>query len=211
MPDHAHRPILTVRDLRRAQIVQAARGIVAAEGLEALTFGALEKRLGFTRGVITYHFVNKDEIVRAVLDAAIADIERAAIDAVKSAPSATAALTSTIRAMVTGFLGHSDAPQVLVSYWSRLRVDPALAELNADLYRRWRAFSTSLVERGIASGEFRRDVDAQTLGTLIVAQVIGIATQALFDPGAIDPGRAVAQASDALLALVRRGRGCIDP
>src|SRR5205814_9753674 len=53
----------SLRDLRRAQIVAAAREIVAGDGLESLTIGALEKRLGFSRGVITYHFRDKDEIV----------------------------------------------------------------------------------------------------------------------------------------------------
>ena len=57
----------TVRDLRRAQIIAAARAIVCRDGLDALTIGALEQKLAFTRGVITYHFAGKDDIVRALL------------------------------------------------------------------------------------------------------------------------------------------------
>ena len=34
-------------------------GLVAEQGLDALTFGALEDRLAFTRGVITYHFAEQ--------------------------------------------------------------------------------------------------------------------------------------------------------
>src|ERR1700722_2409301 len=65
----------SVRDLRRGQILTAARRLVAEHGLEALTIGALEDRLAFTRGVITYHFANKDEIVRAVFASAIDEID----------------------------------------------------------------------------------------------------------------------------------------
>lgn len=195
--------VRSLRDVRRAQIVRVARSIVAEEGLEALTFGALERRLEFTRGVVTYHFRNKDEIVRAVLEDAIADIERGALTAVKAAASPTAALHAVIGAMVGGFLGHTDAPQVLVSYWGQLRSDPGLAEVNAGLYRRWRGFCAELVARGVASGHFRADADAETTGALIVGQVIGIATQAIFEPGAVDVPRAVAQAADALVASLQ--------
>ena len=45
--------VTTVRDLRRTQILAEARSIVAQEGLAALTIGTLEKRLPFSRGVIT--------------------------------------------------------------------------------------------------------------------------------------------------------------
>src|SRR5690606_31383716 len=121
---------------RRAEIVAAARAIVATDGLEGLTFGALERRLAYTRGVITYHFVNKDDLVRAVLEDAIADIERGAVAAVREAPDPPGGLRAVIRAMATVFLGHHDAAWVLVSYWSRLRADPALAERNAGLFRR---------------------------------------------------------------------------
>lgn len=189
----------SLRDVRRAEIVRVARRIVAEEGLDALTFVALERHLDFTRGVVTYHFRNKDEIVRAVFEGAIADIERDALTAVKGAQSPVDGMHAVIGAMVGGFLGHTDAPQVLVSYWGRLRSDPALAEVNAGLYRRWRGFCAELVARGIASGHFRADADADTTGALIVGQVIGIATQAIFEPGAVDVGRAVSQAADALV------------
>ena len=39
------KPPSSVRDLRRAQILEVARRIVVEQGLEALTFAALEERL----------------------------------------------------------------------------------------------------------------------------------------------------------------------
>ena len=73
----------SIRDLRRGQIVTAARRLVAEQGLEALTIGALEDRVSFTRGVITSHFANKDEIVQAVFASAIDEIDAAVRRAVE--------------------------------------------------------------------------------------------------------------------------------
>ena len=67
----------TVRDFRREQIVATARSIVAAQGLNALTFSSLEAECAFTRGVISYHFKNKAEIVSAVFEDVVREIDEA--------------------------------------------------------------------------------------------------------------------------------------
>lgn len=191
-----------VRDARRAEIIDCARLIVAGEGLEALTFSALEQRLAFTRGVITYHFRNKDELVHAVLDAAIADIEADAVAAVRAADGEQA-VRAVLAAMVTGFLRHPDAANVMVSYWGRLRSEPRLAGANAGLYQRWRGFCAELVRRGQRDGRFRTDVDAQVVAGLIVGQVVGLCVQALFEPDAIRIDAALDLAADAFIDRLR--------
>src|SRR5437773_5389573 len=99
----------TVRDFRRAQVIAAARSLVAEEGLEALTIGALEERLAFSRGVITYHFRNKDEIVEAVLAHAVAEIEEALRAELRASESPEERVGAVLRSMVRGFLAHPEA------------------------------------------------------------------------------------------------------
>ncbi len=187
------------RDLRRGQIVAAARRLVAEGGHGALTIGALEKVLGFTRGVITYYFENKDEIVLAVLDDAIAEIDRATALEVAAEAHATDKVRAAVRGMVRGFLSIEEAGRVLLSFWSRLREDSRAAEKNAALYRRWRAAASELVRRGQASGELGEG-DPEAIGALMVGIVIGVVTQVSFEPGATDPERIVDEASAALIA-----------
>lgn len=191
----------TLRDLRRGQIVAAARTIVAEQGLEALTFVALEQRLSFTRGTITWHFRNKDEIVRAVLQDAVEEIDRAAVAAIRAETSLAARARAVVREMTRGWLS-SDAGIVVVSFWGRLGTDADSAELNAALYRRYRGYSSALVRIGQERGEFSPDIDADAMGVVIVGVVHGIALQALFEPGAVDVDRAIAAAGDAVVALL---------
>jgi TetR/AcrR family acrAB operon transcriptional repressor len=191
----------TVRDLRRGQIVSAARAIVAEQGLEALTFGALEQRLVFTRGAITWHFRNKDEIVRAVLQEVIEEIDRSALPAIRAEATLVERARAVIREMTRG-CQRSDAGQVLVSFWGRQGTDADAAELNAALYRRYRAYSSQLVRIGQERGEFRRDIDAEAMGVVMVGLVQGMALQGIFEKGALDMDKAIETAADAVVALL---------
>ncbi len=198
--------IESVRDLRRGQIIRAARRIVAERGLGALTFGTLERELAFTRGVITYHFEAKDEIVDAVLDDAIAEIDRATEEAVRAEPAAADKLVAAFSGMVRGFLARREAARVLISFWSRLSDDPRLAKKNAQLYATWRAKSAELVKHLKARGELPASCSPEGLATILVGLVLGVVTQVHFDETAIDAEAAIAEGALALKGLVPTAR-----
>jgi AcrR family transcriptional regulator len=180
-------------------VIAQARRIVAEDGLEALTIGALEQRLDFSRGVITYHFRDKDDLVDAVLQSAIEEIDAAAMSEVQASPTPQAKLGAVLRSMVRGFIERPEAGRILLSFWGRLVADARVRKVNADLYARYRAETRILLEHGREAGAFAA-VPADALAALVVGTVIGIATQAYFEPGAIDVESAIEEAHRALLA-----------
>jgi TetR/AcrR family transcriptional regulator, fatty acid metabolism regulator protein len=189
----------TLRDLRRGQIIAVARKIVAEEGLESLTIGALEDRLSFSRGVITYHFRNKEEIVEELLDSAISDIDSVTRAAVSASATPADMIRSILRANVQGFLERRDASRILLAFWGRIWSDKHARDLNARLYSKYRELARKTVELGMKSGTFAT-VDAQAMSVHLVGLVIGIVTQELFEPGAVDVDRAVDEAAKTILA-----------
>ncbi|MBI5497417.1 MAG: TetR family transcriptional regulator C-terminal domain-containing protein [Deltaproteobacteria bacterium] len=189
----------SVRELRRGQIIAAARRIVAGDGLEALTFGALERRLAFTRGVITYHFRDKDELVDAVLASAVDDIDRGTRREVDAAADPADKVRAAIHGMVHGFLVNPEAGRVLLAFWGRLTSDPHVRKVNAALYARYREETARLLRAGTRAGAFAQ-VDARVVAVNVVGAVIGIVTQAYFDPGAVDVEACVDEAARALRA-----------
>jgi len=193
----------TLRDLRRGQIVRAARALVAERGVPALTFAALEQRLTFTRGVVTHHFKNKDELVEAVLDDAIAEIDVATDLAVAAAAAREDKLAAALSGMVQGFLTRREAALVLLSFWGRLNEEPRLAEKNAALYARWRGHAAAFFREGQARGAVRGDVDPEVVAVHLVGAVIGVVTQHYFAPGAVDVAAATALAAAALAPYLR--------
>lgn len=59
--------------LARQKVLEAARRIIAQRGAGHLTFDNLALESGITRGGITYHFPTKDELLRALIAADLAD------------------------------------------------------------------------------------------------------------------------------------------
>lgn len=63
--------------MRREQIIAAVRRIITTAGLEALTIARIAAEANVSRGVVTYHFDDKEEIIHATLRAAMRDANRA--------------------------------------------------------------------------------------------------------------------------------------
>ena len=191
----------SLRDLRRSQIIAAARGIVASDGLGALTISALEQVLGFSRGVLTYHFRDKDEIVDAVLDSALREIDLGTKARVDASATPAEKIRAVLAANLRGFVEHREAGLILLSFWGRLSSDPKARKANAALYARYRERTESLLVPAMAAGAFQRH-DARALAAVIVGLVLGLASQAYFDPGCIDLEAALSVATECVLARV---------
>jgi AcrR family transcriptional regulator len=185
----------SLHEFRRGEIVAAAREIVAGSGLEALTIGALEKRLGFTRGVITYHFDDKDEIVEAVFASALGEIEAATQTEAPEAATAIDRVRALLRAYLQSFVDHREAGTILLSFSGRLGSDPKARKATARLHEMCRERALSVLD----SGDFQF-VDSLSLATVIVGLVLGIASQVYVDPGTADPEGALNEAMRCVVA-----------
>lgn len=188
-------------EVRREEVIVAARGLVAAGGLDALTYAALEQRLGYTRGVITHHFRDRDEIVEAVLASAVAEIDAATTAGLAQRGDAKATLRAVVETKVRGFLQHPEAAAVLVSFWTR--TDARAMAVHRALFRRWREEAATLFLERRAPADEEARADALGRGTLLVGAVLGIVTQARFDPEGIDIDATIAAAVACLAPAVR--------
>lgn len=193
----------TVRDLRRQQIVACARVIVAEGGLEALTIGALEARLSFSRGVITYHFRDKDEIVASVLEDAVAEIDLATFAEVRATGGFADKVHAVVDSKVRGFLDHPEATAILLAFWARLGRDPAAAAQNQRLFQAWRDQGAGLIRAGQVAGVVRTDVSPEVIAALLVGNVLGIVVQAKL-AGPVDVPALVQEAAMAIAASCLR-------
>jgi len=164
---------------RRAQIVDAAIGTVAEVGYASASLSRIAVRLGISKGVISYHFSGKDdliaEIVRQVLQQARAYVQprfeaqttgpemlrayiESSLEFMRDNPDQITALVEIVRATIAGakspFSGNRDAGvQVLAE----------------------------LITRFQAAGDFRADFDPNAMAIAIRA-VIDAAPGRLADP-----------------------------
>jgi AcrR family transcriptional regulator len=70
---------IDVGSIRRKQIIAAVRAIIARDGLEAVTIANIATELGTSRGVVVYHYQNKEAILHEVLTSAMNDADASAL------------------------------------------------------------------------------------------------------------------------------------
>src|SRR3712207_2008619 len=80
--------------LNRGRVVEAAIAIADESGIEALTMRRLARKLGVEAMTLYYHVANKDEILNAIVDAVVEEIELPAPDADWKAAIRTTAISA---------------------------------------------------------------------------------------------------------------------
>jgi AcrR family transcriptional regulator len=185
--------------LRRRQIVAAARALVAEGGLDGLSFRTLEDKLGFTRGVVTYHFDDKDEIVAAVLESAVAEIDAATMARVEGASTLRELLRAVLETKVRGFLDHPEASEILIAFWGRHADRGPVQAAMANLFGNYRGQSVQLLRMAKREAP-KLQVDEPALAAVLVGVVVGLVVQARFEPRAVDVTDALREAEVTLLA-----------
>src|SRR5947208_3144752 len=63
-----HNGRVTIGSIRRVEIVDAAVAVINEQGIQNLSLSEIEKKVGMSRGQLTYYFKTKEDILLAVFD-----------------------------------------------------------------------------------------------------------------------------------------------
>jgi AcrR family transcriptional regulator len=149
---------------KRARILEAARACFGEMGFAGATVEAIALRAGVSNGLLYQFFRSKDHLYEVVLREIIADWVRAiAADGANEAASKT--LADMFRRSVQFCRNHPLLPALL-------REDSALQlsriqNAGRDRIQPHRDAVAALLRRGIATGEFKRDLDVASVADVI--------------------------------------------
>lgn len=155
---------IDISSIRRQQIVEAVRSIIATEGLEAVTIARIASEAGVSRGVVTYHFESKEEIIHEAMQAAMRDANRAA-DAL--AIDGSARDLASLAERLAALAGSNND-------WWRLYVALLGVAQQNDFYRSELAWANQYYTAALA-----RLVGSETRATVVLAFLQGFAMQRL--------------------------------
>ena len=188
---------------RPGEILDAALTVFIAKGFAATRLDDVAAEAGVSKGLLYRYFDNKAELFKAMVRQMLVSTIRNAGDRIRASATATEALELFLAQMkmVAGDPRRSAIPKLIISESSSFPeiarfylievIEPALAQL------------TALIQRGIATGEFRR-VDPANTARLLVAPflmtVIWRHTFAQHEAGAFAPDGLINQHRDILLA-----------
>ncbi|MEU6427902.1 TetR/AcrR family transcriptional regulator [Microbispora sp. NPDC046973] len=174
-------PKIVNHEERRGEVVAAARRIILREGIEAATTRAIAKEAGYSNGVLTHYFADKDEILLSALEAShrrIADRLREKL----SGRTGLAALRELLLDNVPLDDERAGETGLEVGFWGRSLTSPALLEVQRREAAELRYLVTSLLRAAAEAGEIRTDEDLEDVAERLLALVDGLSVHRLLYP-----------------------------
>lgn len=165
------------REVRRAQILDAALRCFSASGYHAASMDDLVRASGLSKGSLYWHFESKEEVFLALVDRFLEDYF-ADWDALEDGGRP---LFEVIAAVCELALRRATGEPGMLRAWVEFLAHPAARARYADAYRRSRAQLMGLLEQAMERGELKRQ-SVPAVSSLLIAATEGILLQASVDP-----------------------------
>jgi AcrR family transcriptional regulator len=177
-------------DERREELLEAVWRVIARDGMEGTTIRGIAKETGWSTGVLSHYFVDKDEIIASALRLAY---ERIAARWDEKLEGLTG--VSALFELVLDNLPLDDErkleTQLLMNYWSLMirghdltarprRRGPLLIDL-----------LTRFVREGQEAGEIRRDEAPEDIAERLLGLIDGFSLHSLLNPERLSGDRQV--------------------
>jgi AcrR family transcriptional regulator len=173
-----------IEEARRRQIVETAIRTIATRGYSQASLAEIARQAGISKGVISYHFEGKDELVDEILSRLL----REPAEFIKQRVDASERAMDRLRAYVTAnfefMKTHRDNYVALVDLWES-RASGSGNRFSAEAYGPSRTYLSRILEAGRLGGEFR-ELDEATVASVIQAAIDGVMLQWVFDEGSVD-------------------------
>jgi AcrR family transcriptional regulator len=198
------KPLSFIEEARRSQIVEIAIQTIATQGFSQASLAEIAKKAGISKGVISYHFDGKEELVEEILRSLLRKPAEFVKERVARAETALGKLRSYIDANFEFMKAHRTGYVALVDLWGQRDVFGQRSPLNADAYEPSRHYLAHILEEGQRTGEMRV-VPVRATASLIQGAIDGVMLQWVFDEKAIDLDQARDEVTEMVTRHLQRG------
>jgi AcrR family transcriptional regulator len=179
---------INIGSIRREQIVDAAVSVIAEQGIQNLSLSEIEKKVGMSRGQLTYYYKAKEEILLAVFDRLLHLMCEQHDE--PEHPFASLAWLDVVRHLLDMILqdppAHPEFHALQYTFLSQISHREDFRQKLAGLYEEWRSNMIDGIKRDVKKRPAVRKVSPRAMATLVQAMLHGLAMQKAADPHAID-------------------------
>ena len=166
---------------RRRQIVECAIEAIAALGYAEASLARIAERAGISKGVISYHFRSKEELIREVVAHVFETGGAFMLPRILAETSAAGMLRAYIQSNLAFMRAHRTALLALVEILGGARDQDGRPLFAPSEYEPVLASLEELLRRGQQEGEFR-DFSPRVMAITIRAAIDAVPAQLAVDP-----------------------------
>ncbi|WP_433355141.1 TetR/AcrR family transcriptional regulator [Microtetraspora malaysiensis] len=177
---------------RRDEVMAAARRVILRDGVEGATTRAIAKEAGYSNGVLTHYFADKDDILLS----ALRDSHRRIANRLKDKLAGLTGLAALREVLLDNLpLDEERAAEtgLEVGFWGRGLSSPALLALQREDAAELRYLVRSLLSSAAEAGEIRAAADLgedlDDVTERLLALVDGLSAHRLLYPDRMPPER----------------------
>lgn len=176
---------IDIGSIRREQIVQAAADVISSRGIQNLSLSAIESATGMSRGQLTYYFKSKEEILLAVFDRTVRQMQERMSAGEPAVGPGDGDVWHLIESLLSRLLMRpiaADFTQLQYSFLAQTGFRDDYRRRLASLYEQWRA----LMAEGLRAAGSAAAGEARLTASFVQALLHGLVMQLQADPEAFD-------------------------
>jgi TetR/AcrR family transcriptional regulator, fatty acid metabolism regulator protein len=166
-PDGQTRPSF-IEAARRAQIIDSAIETFTELGFTGTSLARIAERAGISKGVISYHFAGKTELMEQIVERVYRDISQFVLTGIADETTATGQLRATVRTVAAYMRDHRAQLLAFGEIVNNLRGPDGRRRFDITTNEPIYEGREALLRRGQAAGEFR-DFDVRVMAVTIQA------------------------------------------
>ena len=164
------------RERQRRRILDAAERLFDERGIDRVTIADIVNAAGIRASTLYEYFVNKDEVVWAILAEVFTDAATRVKQAMDAEQTALAKITALFEFMAAGLANDPSKVRFMAEFdamYSRQWSPERLLSVEAQVSPGGFDYFSTLIRDGIADGSLRSDLDPELTMHAVINAVIG--------------------------------------
>jgi len=172
---------------KRSDIIIAASRVFDANGYAATTMDAVAAEAGVAKGSLYNYFPSKHSLFVQVFTTALGEDEQTTENLLTQSVGAAKKLSLYVDFWFSRLAHYRRVGGLVLEFWANAARDDRQGEIAGifqQLYSRWHSRISAIITEGVASGEFRGDINIPAASMAILASTDGITLYTIMNFGA---------------------------
>lgn len=165
---------------RKSQIINATIDCIARYGYNNFSMQDVARIADVSKGIIHYYFLNKEDLMMAVLERVAGDIESLLAGITEKTQDPAEQLRQMIRVCFDIVRQKREYYCINMDFWTQINQKEKVRMAVAKHYAKFRTTTAAIVQAGVDGGIFK-PIDSAHAASVIIAIVDGISLQWLFE------------------------------